>query len=84
MALVGEPEGKLPLRESIETEKDSIKINFQEVGLGNVAWIHRPDSDQWRAVANVVINARITQPQGTSSAEELAAYQGLSSLYEGK
>ena len=55
----------------------------QEVGLGGVAWIHRPDS-QWRAVANMAINARIAQPLGTSSAEELAAYQGLSSLHEGK
>jgi hypothetical protein len=55
--LMGKPEGKRPLGRPRRRWEDNIKIDFQEVGCGGVAWIELvKDRDIWRAPVNEVMN----------------------------
>jgi hypothetical protein len=54
--LVGNPEGKRPLRRRRCGWIDNIKMDLLEVGLG-VDWIGlAQDKHRWRALVNVVMN----------------------------
>ena len=57
---MGKTEGKRPLGRPRHTWEDNIKIDFQEVGLGDIDWIDLArDRDRWRAVVNAVMNLRV-------------------------
>jgi hypothetical protein len=57
--LVGKPEGKRPLRRPISRLVDNIKMDFREIGWGDMDWIHlAQDRDQWRDLVNTVMNPR--------------------------
>jgi len=49
---MGKPEGKKPLGRPRRRWKDNIKMDLQEVGLGQ-------DRDMWRALVNAVMNLRV-------------------------
>jgi hypothetical protein len=52
--LVGGPEGRRPLGRPRRRWEDSIKMDFREIGFGDVDWIHwTQDSDRWRALVNM-------------------------------
>jgi hypothetical protein len=54
--LVRKPERKRPLGGPRYRWKD-IRIDIREIGWEGMAWIHLvQDRDQWRAVANTVMN----------------------------
>jgi hypothetical protein len=58
--LVGEPEGKRPLRRPKRRWVDKIKMDLGEIGWGGVDWIDMAqDGDQWRALVNTVMNLRV-------------------------
>jgi hypothetical protein len=58
--LVGRPEGKRPLGRPRRRWEDNIKMDFREIGFGDVHWIHwAQDRDRWRALVNTVINLRV-------------------------
>jgi len=47
--LVGNPEGKRPLRSHRRRWEDNIRICLREIGWKGVDWIHlAQDRDQWR------------------------------------
>jgi hypothetical protein len=51
--LVGKPEG----RKSRRKWEHNIKMNFREIGGGDMEWIYlAQDGDQWRALVNAVMN----------------------------
>jgi hypothetical protein len=57
--LVGKPKGKRPLGRPIRRWVD-IKMDFGEVGLGDVVWIGlAQDRNRWRAEVNSVLNLRV-------------------------
>jgi len=59
--LVRNPEGKRPVGRPRRRWKDSIKMDFQEVGCGDIDWIRlAQDRDRWRALVNVVMKLRVT------------------------
>jgi hypothetical protein len=58
--LVGKPEEKRPLGRPRRRWEDNIKMDFTEIWLEIVAWIHLvQDGDRWRALVNTVINFRV-------------------------
>jgi hypothetical protein len=58
--LVGKPEGKRPLGRPRRSWVDNIKIDLREIGWDGVDWIElAQDRDQWRALANTVMNLRV-------------------------
>ena len=58
--LVRKPEGKRPLRRPRRTWEDNIKIDLQEVGCGDMDYIHgAQDRGRWRALVNAVMNLRV-------------------------
>jgi hypothetical protein len=58
--LVGEPEGKIPLARIRCRWEDNIKMDISETGWGGMDWIDLvQDGDQWRALANTVMNRRV-------------------------
>ena len=58
--LVGKPGGKGPLGRPKRRWEDNIKMHHQEVGCGNMDWIHlAQDRDRWRALVNAVMNLRV-------------------------
>jgi hypothetical protein len=58
--LVGKPEGKRPLGSTKGRWVDNIKIDLREIGWDGVNWIDLVHSrDQWRALANMVMNFRV-------------------------
>jgi hypothetical protein len=57
---VGKTEGKRPLARLRRRWKDTIKMNFKEIGWGGMDWINLlQDWDQWRALVNTVMNLRV-------------------------
>jgi hypothetical protein len=62
--LVGEPEGKRPLRRPRRGWEDGIKMDLREIGLGGVDWILlSQDRDRWQAVVSAVMNLRDLAPR---------------------
>jgi hypothetical protein len=58
--LVGRPEGRRPLGRPRRRWEDKIKMDFREIGFGDVDWIHwAQDRDRWRALVNTVMNLRV-------------------------
>jgi hypothetical protein len=58
--LVGNPEGKRPLRRPRRRWVDNIKMDLGEIGWEGRDWIELPqDRDQWRALVNTVMNLRV-------------------------
>jgi hypothetical protein len=58
--LVGKPEGKRPLGRPRCRWVDNIKIDLTEIGWNGMDWINlAQDMDQWRALANTVMNLRV-------------------------
>jgi hypothetical protein len=59
-ALVVKPEGKIPLGRPRRRWEDNIRLDFQEVGYGDMDWIGlERDRDRWRALVNAVMNLRV-------------------------
>jgi hypothetical protein len=58
--LVGRPEGRRPLGRPRRRWEDNIKMDFREIGFGDVDWIQwSQDRDRWRALVNTVMNLRV-------------------------
>jgi hypothetical protein len=58
--LVRKPEGKRPLGRPRRKLMDNIKMDLREIGLDGMAWIDLAQGrDQWRALANTVMNLRV-------------------------
>jgi len=58
--LVGNPEGKRPLRRGRHIWEDNIKMDLQEVGCENMEWINLVhNSGRWRALVHAVMNLRV-------------------------
>ena len=65
--LVGEPEGKRPLRRSKRRWEDNIKMDLQEVGGGCGDWMElAQDRDRWRALVSTVMSLRVPKTRGIS------------------
>jgi hypothetical protein len=59
--LVGKREGKRPLGRPRRRWMDNIRIDFGEVGWGDVDWISlAKDRNRWRALVNSVLNLRVS------------------------
>jgi hypothetical protein len=59
-ALVGKPEGGRPLGRPRRRWEDNIKMDFREVGCGDVDWFDQAqDRDRWRALVYTVMNLRV-------------------------
>jgi hypothetical protein len=59
--LVGKPEGKRPLGRPRHRWVDNIRMDFGEVGWGDVDWIDlAQDRNRWRALVNLVLNLRVS------------------------
>jgi hypothetical protein len=57
--LVGNPEGKRPLRRPRRRWVNNIRMNLGEVGWGDVDWIGlAKDRNRWKAPVNSVLNLR--------------------------
>jgi hypothetical protein len=57
---VGKPEGKRPLGRPRRRRVDNIKMDLREIGWDGMDWIDlAQDRDQWRALANTVMNPRV-------------------------
>jgi hypothetical protein len=57
--LVGNPEGKRPLRRPRHKWEDGMRMNLREIGWG-VDWIRlAQDRDRWWAVASTVMNLQV-------------------------
>jgi hypothetical protein len=55
--LVGRPDGRRPLGRPRHRWEDNIKMNLQEVRLGDMDWIYMvQDRDRWPAVVSAVMN----------------------------
>jgi hypothetical protein len=58
--LVGNPEGKRPLRRPRYRCIDNIKMDLVEIGLSVVDWVGlAQDRYRWRALVNAVMNLRV-------------------------
>jgi hypothetical protein len=58
--LVGNPDGKRPLRRPRHRLVDNIRMDLGEVGWGDVDWIGLDkDRNRWRALVNSVLNIRV-------------------------
>jgi hypothetical protein len=58
--LVGNPEGKRPLRRTRGRWVNNIKMDLREIGWDGRDWIDlAQDRDQWRALVKALMNLRI-------------------------
>jgi hypothetical protein len=63
--LVGNLEGKSPLEIPRRRWKDNIKMDLRKIGFVCVDLIHMArDRDQWRVLANTVLNLGVAQKAG--------------------
>jgi len=59
-ALLGNPEGRRPLRRPRCRWGDNIRMDLQEVGCGDMDWIGLvQDRDRWRTLVSAVMNLRV-------------------------
>jgi hypothetical protein len=57
--LEGKPEGKRPLGRPRCMWMDNVEIDLREIGWDGMDWIDLvQDSDQWRALVNMLMNLR--------------------------
>jgi hypothetical protein len=57
---VGKPIGKMQLGRRRRKWEDNIRMDLRQIGWGGVDWIHvAQDREQWRALANTVMNLRV-------------------------
>jgi hypothetical protein len=57
---VRKPDGKTPLGRSRHRWEDNIKIDLQDVGLGDMDWIDlAQERDRWWVPVNVLINHHV-------------------------
>jgi hypothetical protein len=62
--LVGNHEGKRPLRRPRNRWEDGIRMDLREIDLEGVDWIRlAQDRDRWRAVVSMVINLWVLAPR---------------------
>jgi len=62
---VEKPEGKGTLGRARRRWEDSIKIDLQELGCRDIAWIElAQDRDRWRALVNAIMNFRVPYSVG--------------------
>ena len=55
--IVGEPEGKRPLRRPRRGRVDNIRMDLQDVRCGYMDWIGlAQDRERWRTVVSAVMN----------------------------
>ena len=65
--LVGQSEGKRPLRRPRRRWEDNIKMDLQEVEGGCEDWMElAQDRDRWRALVSTVMNLRVPKMRGIS------------------
>jgi hypothetical protein len=58
--LVGNPEGKRPLERPRRRSVDNIIKDLREIGWDGMDWIDLAQyRDQWKALANTVMNLRV-------------------------
>jgi hypothetical protein len=58
--LVGEPEGKRPLKRPRRRWVDSTKIHLRETEWDGTDWVDMAENrEQWRALVNKVMNLRV-------------------------
>jgi hypothetical protein len=58
--LIGKPGRKRPFGRPRRRWKDNINTDVREIGWEGVIWIHlAQDRDQWRTLANTVMNLRV-------------------------
>jgi hypothetical protein len=63
--LVGRSEGKRPIGKSRHRWEHNIRMDLRKIWWEGVDWMHLDqDSDQWRAVVNIVTNLRVSQKAG--------------------
>ena len=81
--LVGKPEGKRPLGRPRRRWEDNIRMDLQEVGLGNEDWIRlAQDRDRWRALVSAVRNLRVQYNAGNFSTScKLASFSRRTLLH---
>jgi hypothetical protein len=66
--LVGKPEGKRSLGRPRCRWVDNIRMDFEEVGWGDVDWIGlAQDRNRWRAPVNMIMNLRVPRNAGKLS-----------------
>jgi hypothetical protein len=59
--LVGRPEERRLLGRPRRRREGNIRMDLREIGLGGVVWIClAQDKEKWRALANVVMNLRVS------------------------
>jgi hypothetical protein len=59
--LVGNPEGRRPLRRPRRRWVDKIKMDLTEIEWDGVDWVDLAQyRDQWRALVNMVMSLRVT------------------------
>jgi hypothetical protein len=59
---VGKPEGKRPSGRPRRRWEDNIRVDLKEIGWKGVDWIQlAQDRDQWRHLANTVMNLRVLE-----------------------
>jgi hypothetical protein len=76
--LVGKPERKSPLVRPRRRYVDNIRMDFAEVGCGDVDWIGlAQDRDRWRALVNSVLNPPV--PKNAEKISGVLTTGGLSS-----
>jgi hypothetical protein len=75
--LVGKPEGKRPLGRPRRRWVDSIRMDLEEVGWGDVDWIGlAQDRNRWRALVNSVLN-QVILTRNTDCSMELRAQHNV-------
>jgi hypothetical protein len=60
MILMGKSEGKRPLGRPRRRSVNKIKMDFREIGCGDMNWIDlAQDRGQWRVLANTAMSLQV-------------------------